>query len=69
MNGFDPALPPHDSEANATATEERPEQAAPALVAKPASPAGSIGDDGASSPDPLFPTDRYRLVMPYTDHL
>ena len=26
-------------------------------------------EDGHSSPDPLYPTDRYRLVMPYTDKL
>ena len=63
MNGFEPTSPRLDSEATGTATEERPRRAEPDVVLRPPT------EDGHSSPDPLYPTDRYRLVMPYTDKL
>jgi hypothetical protein len=63
MNGFDPVSPEFDTEAIGTATEEQPRHAASRVASRP------IDDDLESSPDPLYPTDRYRLVMPYTDKL
>lgn len=63
MKGFEPTSPELDSEAVGTAMEERPVPAESERVLRPPDHSGD------ASPDPLYPTDRYRLVMPYTDKL
>ncbi len=61
MNGFD-AETAYETDAGVTATEEKPQ-------ASQATRVESGDETGVSSPDPMFPTDRYRLAMPYADRL